>query len=105
MPLRRLAVRIAVALMVSLLASLPMSAEDRAADPSLLTVERLFVKKEFDTETLPEQRWSKRAAVSFTLDKPAEGEGKGPVRNDLATGAKENPRPRFAFVPKARTPR
>lgn len=100
MPLRRLAVRIAVAVMVSLLASLPMSAEDRAADPSLLTVERLFVKKEFDTETLPEQRWSKRAAVAFTLDKPAEGEGKDLVRNDLATGAKEILVPASAFVPK-----
>ena len=41
----------------------------RAEDPpeSVLTVGRLFGAKEFDTESLPARRWSKRSATYFTL--------------------------------------
>ena len=74
----------------------------RADDPSgasHLTVGRLFGTKEFDTESLPARRWSKRTATYFTIEKSAGG-GSEVVRNDPATGKKEVVVPGTVFVPK-----
>ncbi len=75
----------------------------RAADPpaaeALLTVGRLFGTKEFDTDKLPERRWSKRSATYFTLDKSSTGTGSELVRNDPATGKKEVIRSKFSPKP------
>ncbi len=98
--LRCFTMRFICLLILFLLASSPMSAEERSVDPSLLTVERLFGSKEFDIETLPELRWSKRSAAYFTLDKASDGSGQDLVRTDLATGAKEVIVPASAFLPK-----
>jgi dipeptidyl-peptidase-4 len=72
-----------------------------AEDPpeSLLTVGRLFGAKEFDTESLPARRWSKRTSTYFTLEKVATGTGSELVRHDPATGKKKVVLPATAFVP------
>ena len=100
MQLRPLTMRSVCALIVFFLTSSPMSAEESPVDQSLLTAERLFGSKEFEAEELPELRWSKRAPVSFTLDTAANGSGQDMVKNDLATGQKDNLVPASAFVPK-----
>ena len=74
----------------------------RADDPSggsLLTVGRLFGTKEFDTESLPARRWSKRSSTYLTLEKAAAGTGSEVVRTDPATGTKEVVVPASAFLP------
>lgn len=50
------------------------------ADDSLLTVGRIFGAKEFEPETVPPHRWSKRSTAYFTLEKNAI------LRHDPATG-------------------
>ncbi|MBM3998034.1 MAG: S9 family peptidase [Planctomycetes bacterium] len=67
---------------------------------SQLTVDRIFRAKEFETESIPAIHWSKRTSTYFTLEKPAEGEGRDLVRNDPATGSKETVVPASAFAPK-----
>jgi dipeptidyl-peptidase 4 len=69
------------------------------ADDSLLTVNRLFGTKEFDTESLPARQWSKKTSAYFTLDKPATGTGGELVRHDPVTGKKEVVVSAAAFVP------
>ncbi|MBX9681003.1 MAG: S9 family peptidase, partial [Gemmataceae bacterium] len=69
------------------------------SDESLLTVGRLFGTKEFDSESPPPRRWSKRNSTYFTLEKPAAGAGKEVARIDPATGKKEVVVPSTAFVP------
>jgi|GEM_PF-35047 len=76
-----------------------VAGETSGADP-LLTVDRLFGEKEFDTETPAEPVWSERSANYFTLEKTADGTGQELIRNDPATGAKEVIVPASAFVPK-----
>jgi dipeptidyl-peptidase 4 len=78
----------------------PLIAAEPAPPESLLTVDRLFGEKDFDTETVPEVRWSKRSAAYFTLDKTADGTGQDLVRNDPSTGAREIVVPAAAFVPR-----
>ena len=58
-----------------------LRAEDASGD-SLLTLGRLFGTKEFDTESLPARRWSKRTSTYFTLEKPPAGPGRDVVRTD-----------------------
>jgi dipeptidyl-peptidase-4 len=65
----------------------------------LLTVDRLFGAKEFDTENVPQIRWSRQSAAYFTLDKAADGTGQNLVRIDPASGTKEVVVPASAFVP------
>ncbi len=72
---------------------------DDPAGPSLLTVGRLFGTKEFEAESLPARRWSKRTSTYFTLEKPAAGTGREVVRTDAATGKKEVVVPATALVP------
>lgn len=78
----------------------PLIAAEPSPPASLLTVDRLFGEKEFETEAVPEVRWSKRSAAYFTLDKAADGTGQDLVRNDPATGAKDVVVPAAAFAPK-----
>lgn len=66
------------------------------ADDSLLTVGRLFGTKEFDTESLPARRWSKKSSAYFTLEK---GEL---LRHDPATGKSEVVVPKKDFIPRTR---
>ena len=67
---------------------------------SLLTIDRLFGAREFETESLPELHWSKRSSTYFTLNKATVGAGRDLVRHDPATGKKEILVPASAFVPK-----
>lgn len=77
----------------------PNTATEPSSTASLLTVDRLFGEKEFDTEAPPEMRWSKRSAAYFTLEKTADGTGQHLVRHDPATGTQEVVVPASAFVP------
>lgn len=88
--------------LVIILACLVACGTLRADDPSgesLLTVGRLFGTKEFDSETLPARRWSKRTSTYFTLEKPSAGTGRELVRTDPATGKNEVVVPATGFVP------
>jgi putative heme-binding domain-containing protein len=76
-----------------------------AAPPadSLLSVDRLFGTREFDTAPLPALRWSQRTAHYFTLEKSAKDAkdpGRDLVRHDPANGKKEIVVPAAAFHPK-----
>ncbi len=77
-----------------------LSAADSISDSSLLSINRLFGAREFETDALPATFWSKRSSNYFTLDKPKEGKGLDLVRNDPATGKKEIIIPTVAFIPK-----
>ena len=57
-----------------------------SAAEELLTVDRLFGFREFETESIPAFTWSGKPSVMYTLDKVAKGEGFDLVRNDPATG-------------------
>jgi dipeptidyl-peptidase-4 len=63
-----------------------------------LTVNRLFGAREFDTESLPARRWSKRSSTYFTLEKAAAGHDL--IRHDPATGKKDVVASAAAFIPK-----
>ena len=82
----------------------PLGAAEPSSTESLLTVDGLFGEKEFETEAVPEVRWSRRSAAYFTLDKAADGTGQDLVRNDPATGVKEVVVPASALVPKDENP-
>ena len=76
-----------------------------AADPTLLTLDRLFDSSEFRKHGLGEYRWSQRTAAYFTFEVPQAG-GKGrdlARRNDAATGLKEGVVPASAFVPEGQS--
>jgi dipeptidyl-peptidase-4 len=60
-----------------------------AAETSLLTLDRLFTSKEFETETLPPILWSKRTSTYFTLQKGPDDAPRNLVRVDPATGETE----------------
>lgn len=70
------------------------------SDPSLLTIRRLFITKEFESEPVPQLRWSKKSSTYFTLDKAQKGSGVDLVRHDPATGKKEVIVPAERFIPK-----
>ena len=78
----------------------PVFADGPPATESLLTIDRLFGAREFETEAVPQSHWSKRSSAYFTLDKSQDGKGRDLVRNDPATGKKETLVPASAFVPK-----
>lgn len=76
------------------------STQTSAADPSFLTLDRIFDSSEFGEHGLGEYKWSQRTAAYFTLEAPpAGGKGRDLVRNDAATGHKEIVVPASAFVP------
>jgi len=83
----------------SLIALLLAYSTTYAAD-SLLTIGQLFGVKEFETETLPALRWSKRSSVYFTLVAASTGTGRDLLRHDPATGKQEIVVPATAFIPK-----
>ena len=61
--------------------------QNSAADPSLLTLDRIFDSSEFRERGLGEYKWSQRTAAYFTLEAPqAGGKGRDLVHNDAATG-------------------
>jgi alpha-galactosidase len=80
----------------------PSNAGGPPSDRSLLTIDRLLGTREFETESPPELRWSKRSSTYFTLDKARGGKGRDLARNDPATGKKENPRPRLGVCAERR---
>ena len=84
---------------LGVLAACLLTSETLRADESLLTVGRLFGTKEFNAESLPARRWSKRTSTYFTLEKPSAGAGSEVVHTDPATGKKEVVVPATAFVP------
>jgi putative heme-binding domain-containing protein len=78
----------------------PVLADGPSSTGSLLTNDRLFGTREFDTEALPELHWSKRTSTYFTLEKARDGKRRDLVRHDPATGKNEILVPATAFVPK-----
>lgn len=52
-----------------------------------LTLEQLFVKREFDGAGGPDLRWSRKSSTYFTWETAASGPGRDLVRHDPATGA------------------
>ena len=88
-----------IAFAALLLALSNSSAAETPLDDSLLTVGRLFGAKEFETETLPARRWSKRTSAYFTLEKAAIGTRRDLVRNDPTTGTKGIAFPAATFTP------
>lgn len=69
------------------------------ADDSLLTVDRLFTLREFDSDSLPPQRWSQRSSTYFTWEKSTAGPGRDLVRHDPGSASNEIVAPAAAFVP------
>lgn len=62
-------------------------AEPPKADPSPLTLARIFTDKAFEEEKMETIQWSKLGASYFALEKPIKGkEGKDLVRHDAASG-------------------
>jgi putative heme-binding domain-containing protein len=86
-------------LWVLVAASSGAMADGPASADSLLTIERLFGSREFETESLPSIQWSQRSATYFTLDKVKDGKGRDLVRTDPATGKSDVIVPASAFVP------
>ncbi|MSR55577.1 MAG: S9 family peptidase [Gemmataceae bacterium] len=78
----------------------PVVAQEPPSTGSLLTIDRLFGTREFETESLPQMHWSKRSSSYFTLDKAKDEKGRGLVRIDPSTGKTEVVVPTAAFVPK-----
>jgi dipeptidyl-peptidase-4 len=79
------------------------SSHDRKpkADPTLLSLDRIFADHEFKERSLGEYRWSRRSASYFTLETPrGEGRGQDLVRHDAATGQQEILVPASEFQPK-----
>ncbi len=74
------------------------------ADPSLLTLDRIFASDEFKEEKSAPLRWSRRTSHFFTLEVPGTGgAGRDLVRHDPATGGKEVVAPASDFIPAGRT--
>jgi dipeptidyl-peptidase-4 len=65
----------------------------------LLTLDRLFSAREFESEDIPPIRWSKRSSTYFTLIASPSGQGRDLVRNDPAAGTQEVVVPAAVFVP------
>lgn len=64
----------------------PALAADPVADPSQLTLARIFTDDEFKLAKSEATRWSKKGACFFTLKAPAKGKnGKDLVRFDIAS--------------------
>ncbi|MGV3659227.1 MAG: S9 family peptidase [Prosthecobacter sp.] len=71
---------------ILLLLGLSAAAAEPVAEPSKLTLERIFTKDEFKLAKEPALRWSKKGAWHFALKDPAKGKaGKDLVRFDIAT--------------------
>ena len=71
-----------------------------AADPALLTLDRIFGSGEFGERGLGQYQWSRRTASYFTWDEPqGGGKGRDLVRNDAATGTEETVIPASALIP------
>lgn len=67
----------------------PLSAQDAASDPSLLTLDRIFSKRDFREESAGTMRWSHKGSYHFMFVPPAEGkEGRDLVKVDPETEAK-----------------
>lgn len=75
-------------------------AASEPADPTLLTLDRIFGSGEFAEHGLGQYQWSKRTAAYFMWESP-EGGGKGRdlVRNTAATGRKDTVVPASALIP------
>lgn len=80
---------------------LPAAAQTEHGSTSLLTLDRLFSSREFDTESVPEVRWSRSAPAYFTLEPAAAGPGRDLVRHDPETGTHAVLVPAAAFIPKS----
>ncbi len=75
----------------------------KGSPTSLLTVDRLFSTKEFETDPVPDAHWSERSSTYFTLEESANGHGHNLLRNDPAAGAKEVVVAAPGFVPRGAT--
>ena len=76
----------------------PPRTEMPGEDASLLTLDRLFATKEFETEPVAALHWSRRSSSYFLLEASPEGAGDDLVRIDPATGTKEVVVPADALV-------
>lgn len=75
-------------------------AEDMPADPSLLTLDRIFEGDEFKGEDAPVLQWMKRRGGYTTLERPSGKEaGRDLVWHDPASGKKEILVPAHRFIP------
>ncbi len=70
-------------------------------DPSLLTIDRIFNSKEFQLESGPGFKWSKKGAVCLTLESGTKGQKI--VAHDLNTGKIEIIVPENLFIPDGQT--
>jgi dipeptidyl-peptidase-4 len=81
----------------------PALAEEQA-DPSLLTLERIFSSKEFSTERSPSTRWLKDGSGYTAFEDPDdETGGKDIVRYDPETGCREILVPSSRLIPKGQS--
>src|SRR5262245_27565302 len=67
----------------------PAAGDDAPAATSLLTLDRLFGAREFETESTPAVRWSKKSSTYFTLEDATAGTGRNLIRTDPVTGTAE----------------
>ena len=87
---------------VALAFGTPLSAQQAPqaqADPSRLTVERIYASTEFRSESFGPARWLPGGAAFTTVERAANGPGRDIVRYDAETGAREVLVPATQLVP------
>ncbi len=73
----------------ALLASAPLTAQAPNADPSLLSVDRIFASADFRSQFFGPSRWLGDGSAYTTLEAPADsGKGRDLVQYDTRTGAR-----------------
>ncbi len=73
----------------ALLASAPLTAQAPKADPSLLSVDRIFASADFRSQFFGPSRWLGDGSAYTTLEAPADsGKGRDLVQYDTRTGAR-----------------
>ncbi len=73
--------------------------EATVADDSMLSLDRLFKTGEFQSEPVPEIKWSRRHSYYFRFEPNADGPGNHLMKIDPETNEKEIFVPASAFVP------
>ena len=72
--------------------------QDNRRPQSLLTLDGLFTRRDFDTQELPLLRWSERSSTYFVLEAASLGAGKDLVQHFPANGARKIVVPASAFA-------
>ena len=83
--------------MIFLSTGVTVQASDPKADPSRLTLDRIFGSKEFEAATVPAHKWLKRSSGYAVLEPTRDG--RELARYDPATGRRDVLVPGHWFIP------